>query len=427
MWTVRLEGLPPIADAIHVRRFFVGLKIEDGDVNIIGGVHGEAYVTFKDKLDVFYALQRSRQLLMGAPINILAAPSYQSSSYLRIVFKPLNAKLSDVKSFFKDLCVENVIFLTRCKVRSGVGLVKFGKMDDAEKALSVFQSSENRNSCETQNTFSVLCMWLSRENDWLSNISKRGSPKKKNKKSSTPKPLLNHDHHLLYIHEFYARLVNVSLCADKSHIRKFLHNLVDDSQITFVYDKDGNRQRECFVMFITENDYVRALELDKAVFKGRRLRVLPISKPDMMDLIEINKNVVLGKPVSGVKKSGVKFLYLRNFAASVNKHDVLNFFTGFSLTEQDICLLYDDNGDCLGEALVKFSTKAEASKAEKLNHKKFQDTEILLRCVSKKQLKAFSVDFSTVDSTANWNVSTSGADVCVSEGDHSSEANCDAV
>ncbi|XP_073406594.1 RNA-binding protein 12B-like [Dendrobates tinctorius] len=426
--TVRLEGLPPIADAIHIRRFFTGLKIRDGGVTIIGGVYGEAYVTFEERISSCLALNRSGKFLMNSPINISAwCSSPQTCSYLRIMFTPLNAKLSHVKSFFTELYVENVIFMTRYKVRSGIACVKFGKGDDAEKALLAFQASENKNCCKSQNTFSVLSMWPSSEMDWLSHSAKCDSSRK-NLKNSTCKWLPKYDHHLLYIHEFYAHLVNVSLHADKSLIRKFLHNLVEDSQITFVYDKNGNRQRECFVMFVTENDYVRALELDKAVFRGRRLRVLPVSKANMMDLIESKKNVVLGDPGSEdiKKKSGVKFLYLRNFAACVNKYDILNFFSGFSLTEQDICLLYDDNGDCLGEAIVKFSKKEEASEAEKLNHNRFQDTEILLRCVSKKQLKAFGVYFIVDHSTANQKLSTCEADISVSEADESSEVTCDA-
>ncbi|XP_077126965.1 RNA-binding protein 12B-like [Ranitomeya variabilis] len=424
--TVRLQGLPPIADAIHIRRFFAGLKIRDGGVNIIGGVYGEAYVTFEDRRSISLALKRSGQCLMDSAINISDwCSSQQTSSYLRIMFTPLNAKLSDVKSFFTELYVENVIFMTRYKVRSGIAFVKFLKSDNAKKALSVFQASKNKN-CKNQNTFSVLSMWLSSEKDWLFYSAKCDSSRGKNPKSSTYKRLPKYDHHLLYIHEFYAHLVNVSVHVDKSHIRKFLHNLVEDSQITFVYDKNGNRQRECFVMFVTENDYVRALELDKTVFWGRRLRVLPVSKANMMDLIESKKKVVLGDPASEEmkKKSDVKFLYLRNFAACVNKCDILNFFSGFSLTEQDICLLYNDNGDCLGEAIVKFSKKEEASEAEKLNHKRFQDTVILLRWVSKKQLKAFGVDFTVDYSTANQKFSTCEADVSVSEEDESSEVTC---
>ncbi|XP_069587719.1 RNA-binding protein 12B-like [Ranitomeya imitator] len=425
--TVRLQGLPPIADAIHIRRFFTGLKIRDGGVNIIGGIYGEAYVTFEDRLCVSLALKRSGQCLMDSAINISDwCSSRQACSFLRIMFTPLNAKLSDVKSFFTELYVENVIFMTRYKVRSGIAFVKFGKSDDAKNAVSVFQASENKNCCKNQNTFSVLSMWLSSEKDWLFYSAKSDSSRGKNPKSSSCKRLPKYDPHLLYIHEFYAHLVNVSVHVDKSHIRKFLHNFVEDSQITFVYDKNGNRQRECFVMFVTENDYVRALELDKAVFRGRRLRVLPVSKANMMDLIESKKKVVLGDPASEEmkKKSDVKFLYLRNFAACVNKCDILNFFSGFSLTEQDICLLYNDNGDCLGEAIVKFSKKEEASEAEKLNHKRYQDTVILLRWVSKKQLKAFGVDFIVDYSTADQKFSTCEADVSVSEADESSEVTC---
>ncbi|XP_075682092.1 RNA-binding protein 12B-like [Rhinoderma darwinii] len=416
---VRLQGLPPIADSIHIRNFFNGLKIPHGGVNIIGGEYGEAFVKFMNKHNVCSALKRSGKLLMDSPIHITIEKKtalhrnrrrtrfMYNPGYLRISFTPLDAKFCHVKRFFKEFCVKSVIFLIKNKVRSGQALVKFGTIVHVQKILSMFQLPKNSSKGhKKQNAFSVLSVKMCSKKEWISCGGIIDSyPKESNQASSKWKWLPElpiDDHHSLYIREFYAHLVNVSLRTEKSHIRKLLHNLVSDSQITFVYDKNGSRQRECFVMFITENDYVRALELDKAFLNGRSLRVLPISKAHMMDLIESNREVVLENPVSEdeVMEPYVKYLYLRNFAACVSKLDVLNFFTGFSLTEKDICLLYDDNGDSLGEALVKFSTKEEASKAEKLNHKLYQETKILLRCISEEQLKVFGVSFLD-HSTAN--------------------------
>lgn len=427
--TVRVQGLPPMADSVHIRHFFGGLKIPHGGVNIIGGVHGEAVVKFKNKRSACLALKRSGKPLMDFPIYISAENKAKlqqdpntcvtsrrhTPGYLRISFTPPNAELFHVKRFFKNLSVESVIFFTRYKVRSGIALVKFGNVAHVYKILATFQKPKNGTKRpKKKKLFSVLTVKKSRERDWISNGGKANPLKKSNPVHSTSKwapEMPRGDRDTLYIHEFYAHLMNVSLSTKKWHIRKFLFNLVGNSQITFLHDKNGRRLEECFVMFITENDYVRALELDKAVLKGRCLRVLPISKENMMNLIE--------------SKRDVKYLYLRNFAACVNKLDVLNFFDGFTLTEKDICLLYDDNGDSLGEVLVRFSTKEEAVEAEKLNHKRFQDTEILLRCISEEQLKVFGVDCFLERSTANGDLSTDTAGVCVSEADDSPEVTCD--
>lgn len=443
--TVRLQGLPPIADSVHIRHFFAGLKIPHGGVNIIGGVHGEAFVKFKNQHYACLAVKRSGKLLMDCPIYISAEnkaklqqnPDTRATScqhapgYLRISFTPLNAELVHVKRFFKNMSVEGVIFFTRCKVRCGTALVKFGNVAHVQKILSTFQlPNDSTKRPKKKNAFSVLTVKRSRQKDWISNGGKIDPPKMNNNVSSFSYPPKKNNHisstskwspemprgdrNSLYIHEFYAHLVNVSPSTEKSHIRKFLYNLVDDTQITFLQDKNGTRLGECFVMFITEDDYVRALELDKAVLKGHRLRVLPIAKESMMNLIE-------SKREEEVMEVDVKYFYLRNFAACVNKLDVLDFFAGFSLTEKDICLLYDDNGDSLGEALVRFSTKEEAVEAEKLNHKRFQDTEILLRCISEEQLKVFGVDCFLERSTTNPDT----AGVCVSEADDSPEVMCD--
>ncbi|XP_040287226.1 RNA-binding protein 12B-like [Bufo bufo] len=430
---VRLQGLPPSADAIHIRDFFTGLKIPQEGVNIIGGVHGEAFVTFENSYYVSVAVIRSGQHLMGSPVHISAVCESQSvPGYVRVSFRPLDATLSDVKKFFKELSVESVLFLTANRVRNGDALIKFGNIIDVQKVLSAFSSPNNKipiNKFKNLKTFTVLTARKSHETEWVRCCGKKLCKKTSQASSACKlKPEMpSAKGPTVHIRECYAHLVNVSPRAKRSHIRKFLHNLVVDSQITFVYDKGGNRLRECFVMFGIENDYVRALELDKAVFKGHRLRVLPVSKESMMDIIQRRKEMAPGNPGAEEEATdpNTKYLYVRNFSACVDKWDVLAFFTGFSLTEKDICLLYDNNGDSLGEALVKFASKWEAIKAEKLNHKRYQGTEILLRRISRKQLKCFNVDSFLNHSTDMSDTEVTGADVCVSEVDDSPEATSD--
>ncbi|XP_056378301.1 RNA-binding protein 12-like [Hyla sarda] len=414
---VRLQGLPPNADSSHIKNFFSELRIPPYGVVIIGGVNGEAFVRFKKVSCVPLALKMSGQLLMGFPVYVSVDNKYKAAfqqhpnrcthkcipGYLRITYRPLDAQLYHVKSIFKELSMKSVI-----KVRNGQALVHFGESRHVQRILGTYQWPQHKREMKRNGkriVFSVLSVKHSNEKEWISWGGKIKPCPHKNKQKQGSKWLPEmsvNDHDTVCIREFYAHLVNVSLRAEKSHIRKFLFEIVGDSQITFLCDKNGSRLRECFVMFVTENDYIRALELDKAVLKGRRVRVLPISKENMMELIKSKKEVVLED--TALEDKGIepelKYLYLRNFAACVCKLDVLDFLTGFTLTEKDICLLYNDHGDSLGEALVRFSTKEEASRAEKLNHKRFQDTEILLRRISEEQLKVFGVDCFLDHSTA---------------------------
>ncbi|XP_072007629.1 RNA-binding protein 12B-like [Engystomops pustulosus] len=408
--TVRLRGLPPAANDFDICSFFCGMKIAQYGVDLVGGARGEAFVTFEHRHNTLMALTKSGERLMGSPIHISAVKgSPNIPGYVRISFRPLNVTESHVKSYFKEFFVESVIFLKRKKVNSGVALIKFRKMVHALRVLSMFPVTDVKTFgklYKNHKTFTVLTARKSQEWEWvscrdeMSPCSKKVESCPKNRAIKRAKVRTNQD----VFREFYAHLMNVSVRAEKSHVRKFFHNLVDDSRITFLYNKDGNRQQECFVRFLSEDDYIQALKLDKGVFKGRCVRVLPVSKEGIRS-IQSKGEVVFGNPIL-LPELDVAYLYLRNFAAWVNKRDVLDFFEGFSLTERDVCLLYDDRGDSLGEALVKFSTKEEASMAEKLNHKRFQDTEILVRCISKKQLKVFGVDWSLDYPAAERGVST---------------------
>ncbi|KAM5157950.1 RNA-binding protein 12B-like [Mantella aurantiaca] len=413
--SVRLHGLPPLADSIHIRKFFTGLRIPGGGVTIVGGMNGEAIVTFTTSQDACDAVRRSGRPLMNSCIQVSLAGnkmqfhekrhfrSVNKPGYVRISLHPFDASFSDVKMFFKELIVKSVIFLTKNKVRNGQALVKFAMRSHACRALfSTLSKCKCNSKRDHDQCFSVLSVNPSNQAEW---IKFGGKPVSREKGSSLCRSTPQYDDlNSLYSREFYAHLTNVSRQAKKRHIRRFLYDLVDDHQITLVYDKNGCRTRDCFVMFITDHDYIRALGLDKSILKGRLVRVLPIPKVQMMDFVELRKldmtedstseDTSASEESPSPSSSGSKLtcVYLRNFAADVNKCDILNFFTGFSLNEENIYLLYDDNGNGLGEALVKFSSEETASSAETLNRKHFQGTEILLRCISEGQLKAFGID-----------------------------------
>lgn len=91
--------------------------------------------------------------------------------------------------------------------------------------------------------------------------------------------------------------------------------------------------------------------------------------------------------------SGQKLcIYIRNFPFDVTKVEVQKFFADFSLAEDDICLLYDDKGVGLGEALVKFKSEEQAVSWT------FKPTEILgdrgvVEALSEAQMQEFGAFF----------------------------------
>jgi RNA recognition motif-containing protein len=48
---IRLQNLPLSAKAADIREFFSGLKIPEGQVNIVGGPEGDAFIGFASDED----------------------------------------------------------------------------------------------------------------------------------------------------------------------------------------------------------------------------------------------------------------------------------------------------------------------------------------------------------------------------------------
>lgn len=67
---IRLQNLSEQASAPDVRRFFVGLAIPDGGVHIVGGVEGDAFITFSSDEDARQAMQRDGQPLVDRPVRL---------------------------------------------------------------------------------------------------------------------------------------------------------------------------------------------------------------------------------------------------------------------------------------------------------------------------------------------------------------------
>lgn len=473
---VRLQGLPPVADSYDVRQFFYGLNIPRGGVYITGGKYGEAFIIFSSFEDAQYAMSLSGRPLKTSFIYL----SYSNEAELRRAlevyriapndslgglstgmsqrpFRPPGSKPSflyihgmsqkitkvELREFFKGFTVEDVIFLKFVSgVRNGNALIKFKSPNEAGDALKldgVFLGG------------SPVTLRLSDEDEWNKNggdssvpirdrspprRSPRRSPRRTPRRSPRRSPRRRRRtrsrsprrerRRSPYIREFYVHLINVSYRAEKPDIKKFFFDLdMDDSQITFLMDKDGKRTREAFAMFTTQKDYNRALNLNLESFKGHTLNILPISKKSMLQLIERKKrgskdrSRERSKRKSEASQEHRKYVFLRNFPSSVTKADVISFFKDFTLKEEDITLLRDDKGVSLGEALVKFSEEKEASKAEKLNHEKFQGTEVLLSRISEEQMKSLTKGSSTNKE------SSKSKDVLVSQASDSPVASVD--
>lgn len=176
------------------------------------------------------------------------------------------------------------------------------------------------------------------------------------------------------------RLMNLSYRAKREDVKMLFHCHVRSESIVFVYDKRGHRTREGFASFTRKGHFKRALNLDGVMFKGHKLYITPISKSNMQRLLSSK-----GGP-SGYSQA---YLYLKNFPPNVTKSEVQEFFTGFSLNEDDISLLVDKDNTSVGDALVKFSSLEEICRAERLDRVKFKQNRIAVKVIYEDKLTSF--------------------------------------
>ncbi|KAH0617568.1 hypothetical protein JD844_015958 [Phrynosoma platyrhinos] len=205
--------------------------------------------------------------------------------------------------------------------------------------------------------------------------------------------------------EYYIHVKNVPLHIEKRDLRAFFEESdVSSSQITFLKSYENETNKEAIVMFRSMREYRSALGYHKHDLHGRQILLFPISKRAVLQLSGFSESSRSPERHHHVKEksdwdgySGRNTcVYVRKLPYDVTKAEVQEFFAGFNIYENDIHLLYDEEGIGLGEALVKFRNEDEAQKAESLNLQHFLGTEVLLRCISEKQMQEFGINVSSV-------------------------------
>ncbi|XP_053323887.1 RNA-binding protein 12B [Spea bombifrons] len=330
-------------------------------------------------------------------------PKEDDSIYVFLYGLPYSATPDDIRSFFDGLHLVDIIFLLRPNgVRNGNAFVKFGSVGDANAALkhnneymghrfiSVKKTSEEK-WVEAGGQIDDLDMQRHPVGDGYGRARNRSrSPRRQRTRSQSP-----------HLQQFYIHLTNLSFSVAKHDIKNFLSDPdMADTQIKFLLDEYKNRTREGFVMLDNKRQYEKCLGLHRRELKGRLVYVFPITRKEMLQLIDSHEqpspSIRSNSRDSNFSKGSLKehanlkrCLYLRNFPFDVSKGEVQKFFVGFAVREDDVILLYDSKGVGLGEAVVRFPSEEQAILAEGLNRQRFLGTEVLLRRISEEQTKQF--------------------------------------
>ncbi|KAM4689238.1 RNA-binding protein 12B-like isoform 1-T2 [Discoglossus pictus] len=425
------QGMPTNVTKEKVKDFFIGLHVVDTVLfkTLNGFNNGHGIVKFADETDADAGLERNKKLIDSQPVVIMrtseeewlksggivearvressfvkasngtkASKQNTDSVYLYVHGMPPNVNTVKIKYFFSGLYVEDIVFLKyRNGMRNGNCIVKFVNYKDANEGLKY-----NHKCVDSR------CILLKKadEEEW---IKAGGFVDKPRKRLCLPRayPLRNRStssdrkqksrSRSSHKQDYYVHLKNLPPNLEKKELRKCLNiSGMEDSQITFLLDEYGQKISECLVMLKTPNEQFNIHNLNSKMVCGHRVYIKAIAEWTARELAKKGKKYPPKTKESSSQKestsSKLNCIYLRNFAFDVSKVDIQSFFSEFTLKEEDIFLLNDDEGVGLGEALVKFPSEKDATNAEKLNRKIFLGTEILLRCISEEQMKVFGID-----------------------------------
>uniref|UniRef100_A0A3P9CCG7 RNA binding motif protein 12Bb n=1 Tax=Maylandia zebra TaxID=106582 RepID=A0A3P9CCG7_9CICH len=440
---IRLQGLRVTAGSEDIRRFFTGLKIPDGGVHIIGGERDEAFIIFASDEDARRAMIHSGGVIRGSPVTFLLSSKAEFQNMLerttKIVERDQKRRLEDdighprrsmepemgrrsasrsgdspppllqrapntddVFLFLKGLpfsVTEKEIFVlvkNRQGLNNGTGFVKFATREDAMEGLKRDREYIGARYIEISTT--TL-------NDWhrvtgrmptavIGGSFQRGrSPipdQRDPQHCARSRSPVAQRHIAPSEGEYCVLLENLSFAAEKEHIKRLFHNAkLGDDQILHLIDSDGKQKRSALVLFKSLRDY---------------LHTRPVSRENMIALLKPQGTTVRPSGNSERFREGPASyssdpydsekicVFVRNLPFDVRKVEIIDFFLGFNITEDNVCVLQDREGAGVGQALVVFGSETEALRALILDGRRFLGSKVILKCITRSEMQELGVD-----------------------------------
>lgn len=346
-------------------------------------------------------------------------PQHQRASntddFLYVFLKGLPFSVTEVEihDFFCGLHVDEIVLLKNgYGAKNGNGLVKFATREDAFEGLKrdrrYIGSRYVEVSTTTADEWRRATGKMSIAVKSYDNFERERSPVRNQRNPQHPtrsqspmaqRPFAPSED------EYCVLLDNLSYAAEKEDIKKLFRNAkLEDDQILHLIGLDGRRTRSTFVLFKSLRDYCDALSHEKRLFLNRWVYTRPISREKMIALLESQSMDV--SPSGNTEKfqetppshpgdaydSEKVCLFVRNLPFDVRKVEIMDFFFGFNITEDKVFVLRDHKGAGVGKALVLFRSEAEAMSVLSLNGRRFLGSEVLLKCISRSQMRQLGVE-----------------------------------
>lgn len=450
---IRLQGLRVTAGSEDIRRFFTGLKIPDGGVHIIGGERDEAFIIFASDEDARRAMIRSGGVIRGSPVTLLLSSKAEMQNMLdrttKIVERDQKRRLEDdighprrsmepemgrrsasrsgdspppllqraplkrkFVIFFGGLVVDEVVLVkNRQGLNNGTGFVKFATREDAMEGLKRDREYIGARYIEISTT--TL-------NDWhrvtgrmptavIGGSFQRGRspiPDQRDPQHRVRSRSPVAQRHIAPSEgEYCVLLENLSFAVEKEHIKHLFHNAkLGDDQILHLIDSDGKQKRSALVLFKSLRDYCEALAHEKRQFFNRLVHTRPVSRENMIALLKPQGTTVRPSGNSERFREGPASyssdpydsekicVFVRNLPFDVRKVEIIDFFLGFNITEDNVCVLQDREGAGVGQAMVVFGSETEAMRALILDGRRFLGSKVILKCITRSEMQELGVD-----------------------------------
>lgn len=326
---------------------------------------------------------------------------------------PFSVTENQIIEFFKGLSIDEIIL---CKKESGQnngkGFVRFSSKEDALEALKKDGKFIGSRYVDVRTT--TIGFWIRAGGSMpgpvnkVENFERGRAPVRSQRypeyqvRSRSPvvqRPGPSKDE------EYCVLLDNLSYVVEKDDLKcMFSGAKLENDQILFLTDATGRRTRSAFVLFKSLRDYCDAISQEKRHFGNRWIHVRPISRENMLRLLEDSTDPA--GPSGNSERyqerapsyqrdpydSDKVCAFVRNLPFDVRKVEIIDFFLGFNVTEDKVRILYDHKGDGVGQALVLFGSEAEAMEALSLNGRRFLGSEVEVKCITRAQMDQLTAE-----------------------------------
>nr|XP_054591437.1 RNA-binding protein 12B-B-like isoform X1 [Nothobranchius furzeri] len=326
---------------------------------------------------------------------------------------PFSVNKREIQDFFGGLLIVEILLLKNFKgLNNGRGFVRFATEQDLIKALK--RDREYIGSRYIEVKLTTIHDWHKAINHIEMDLNpddylERGRPPVHGQRNSQHRDRsrspMSQRHIAPSDKEYCVMLENLPFGIEQVGIKQlFPKSKLENDQILFVADSDRRRSRSAFVLFRSIRDYCEALSQEKREFCNRWIYTRPISRENMLRILESHSSAV--RPYRDSEKhqerapSHLKDLYdsekacvfVRNLPTDVRKVEIIDFFHGFNVMEDRVWVLHDHRGAGVGQALVLFVSEAEAGNAITQNGRRFLGSEITMKCISRAQMKQLAAE-----------------------------------